>query len=151
MELEHAGPLVARHECLINASRQRVWDALAGNVIQSMPIEQMDFLNETTLVAVLKFKLGFVAVPVPLRIEIADISPVESFTTLVKASKAGVSSVLRVTYRLAAVTDEQTSVMCDVVEESGSSLMRLLRWQQRRFAGQIFGAVKDRLERSCGD
>jgi hypothetical protein len=149
MELDQEKPLLARHEYIISASQQRVWDLLASNVIQSMPIEQMDFLNETTLTAILNFKIGFIEVPTPVRVDVADISPIESFTTVVTASKAGLRSVLRVSFELAAVGEEQTSVTCTVVEDSGSPIMRLLRWQQRQFAGKIFGAVKDRLERSC--
>jgi hypothetical protein len=149
MVLDQKKPLLARQEYIISASQQRVWDLLASNVIQSMPIEQMDFLNETTLTAVLNFKVGFIEVPTPVRVDITDISPIESFTTVVTARKAGFESVLRVLFELAAVADEQTSVTCTVIEESGSPVMLLMRWQQRQFAGKIFSSVKDRLERSC--
>jgi hypothetical protein len=73
----------------------------------------------------------------------------DSFATVVTASKAGLSSVLRVAFALSPVSDERTSVVCTAVEEAGSPVMRLMRWQQRRFANQIFGAIKERLERSA--
>jgi hypothetical protein len=144
------GVELARHTCTIEASQPRVWDVLAGNVIQSMPIEQMEFLNETTLVAVLNFRALFVTVPVKLKVEVAEIAPMDSFTTLVTASRFGIGATLRVSYTLAEVADEQTSVTCTVVEESGHPLTALIRWQQRRFAAELFTALKDRLERSCG-
>jgi carbon monoxide dehydrogenase subunit G len=149
MALGQEKPLLAKQEYVIGASRQRVWDLLASNVIQSMPIEQMEFVNDSTLKAVLKFKAGFIEVPTPVKVDVADISPNESFTTVVTASKAGLKSVLRVEFKLADVSEEQTSVTCTVVEESGSPIMRLLRWQQRQFAGKIFNTVKERLESCC--
>lgn len=149
MALDQHKPVLARQKYTIGASQQRVWDLLAANVVQSLPIEQMDFINETALTAVLNIKVGFIKVPTPVTVEIADISPIESFTTMVTASKGGLRSVLRVSFKLAAVTDEQTSVTCIVVEDYGSPLMRLLRWQQRHFAGKIFRTVRNRLECSC--
>jgi hypothetical protein len=108
----------------------------------------MEFLNETTLVAVLKVKAGFFEVPVHLRVEVADISPIESFATLVTASKGAFRSVLRVSFALVAVAEELTCVVCTAVEDTGRPAMRLLRCQQRRFAGQIFRSIKNRLEHS---
>lgn len=142
-------PLLARQEYVIGAPQARVWDLLASNVIQSIPIEQMDVVNDTTMKAILNFRVGFIEVPMPVRVDVADISPMESFTTVVTASKAGLRSVLRVAFRLAAVSDEQTSVTCTVVEEAGNPITRLLRWQQRKFAGEIFSTVRERLERAC--
>lgn len=142
------GQLLAREEYIIGASRQRVWDLLASTVIQSIPIEQMNVVNESTITAVLNFKIGFIEIPTPVRVDVADIEPNESFTTLVTASKAGLTSVLRVVFSLASLAERQTSVTCTVVEESGSPIMRLFRWQQRQFARKIFSTVRERLERS---
>jgi len=149
MALATEKPLLARSDYIIQAPQHRVWDLLASSVIQGMPVEQMDIVSDTTIVAVLRVKVGFIEVPVDLKVEVADITPMQSLSTLVNASKRGIKSTLRVSFALAAVTEDETSVACTAVEEASSPVMRLMRWQQRRFAGEIFASIKDRLERFC--
>ena len=149
MAVNHEGPILAREEYTIGAARARVWDLLASIVIQSIPIEQMNVVNDSTITAILNFKVGFIEIPVPVRVDVADISPNESFTTLVTATKLGVKSVIRVVFALSTIDERQTGVTCSVIEESGNPLMRVFRWQQRQFARSIFSAVREKLERAA--
>jgi carbon monoxide dehydrogenase subunit G len=140
---------LARRDYIIKASQQRVWDVLPSTIIQCMPVEQMDIVNDSTFVAVLKMRFGFVEVPFRLRVQAADISPIGSLTTVVTATKSIFQSSLRVSFALAAVSEDETSVACTATEDSGSPWMWLLKAQQRSFAGRMFDAIRDRLESSC--
>jgi len=149
MELAAEKPLLARSNYILQAPLHRVWDLLASSVIQGIPVEQMDIVNDMTITAILKVRLGPVEVPVPVRVEVADIAPMTSLSTLVTATKGPFQSRIRVSFALASVSDDETSVDCTAVEEAGHPLMRLMRWQQRRFAGDIFRSIKGRLEQFC--
>lgn len=140
---------ITRKHYVIQAPRQRVWDLLAGAIVQCMPVEQLDMLNDTTFVAILKLKLGFAEIPFRLKIQVADICPIERLSTLVTASRGVIRSSLLVTFVLTAFSDDQTSVICTATENTGGKLMWLLKRPQRNFADRIFDGIRDRLERSC--
>ena len=146
--LEPQSPL-AHRQYVIAASRQRVWDLLASTIIQCMPVEQMQIVNDTTFLGVLRLKLGAIEVPLRLKVRAADISPIESLATVVTVEKGVFQSSLKVTFALTEAGEKSTSVACAASEEKGSLLMRLLRRQQRSFAGQMFDSIKQELERSC--
>jgi carbon monoxide dehydrogenase subunit G len=140
---------LARRQYVIQAPRQRVWDLLAGTIIQCMPVEQMQIVNDTTFRAVLKLKLGPLEVPMRLEVRAADISPIDSLCTLVKAKKGPFESALKVSFALTDASEESTSVVCTATEDGGSPWMWLLKGQQRSFAGDMFDAISAELVRCC--
>ncbi len=146
----NAGPSpLAQRQYVIQAPRQRVWDLLAGTIIQCMPVEQVQIVNDSTFRAVLRLKLGPVQVPMRLEVRAADISPIDSLCTLVKAKKGPFESALKVSFALAAASDESTCVACTAMLESGSRWMWLLKSRQRAFAGDMFDAISAELARCC--
>jgi len=140
---------LARRDYIIQAPRQRVWDLLASTIIQCMPVEQMQIVNDTTFLAVLRVKVGFFEMPFRLRVQAADISPIDSLSTLVTASKGIFRSSLKVSFALTPIKEDQTAIVCTAAEESGSKWTWLLRRQQRSFAGEMFDAIRAQLERTC--
>ena len=141
--------LLARRDYIIHAPQQRVWDLLGSTIIQCMPVEQMQILNDTTFLAVLKLKLGIVEVPFRLKVQAADISPIDSLSTLVTASKGIFRSSLKVSFALTTAKEDQTGVVCTATEDTGSKWMWLLKRQQQSFAGKMFDAIRAQLERNC--
>ena len=109
----------------------------------------MQILNDTTFLAVLKLKLGLVEVPFRLKVQAADISPIDSLSTLVTASKGIFRSSLKVSFALTTAKEDQTAVVCTATEDTGSKLMWLLKRQQQSFAGRMFDAIRAQLERNC--
>jgi hypothetical protein len=114
-----------------------------------MPVEQMQIVNDTTFRAVLKFTLGPFELPMRLEVRAADISPIDSLCTQVKATKGPFESALKVSFALDALDDERTEVVCTATEDGGSPWMWLLKSQQRAFAGRMFDAIGAELARCC--
>ena len=64
-------PLITQQFTLA-ASQFRVWDLLATSILQSMPVEQTEIVNDSTMRGVLRFKFAGIIVPLRLQIEVAD-------------------------------------------------------------------------------
>lgn len=141
--------LLARTDYVVEAPQQRVWDLLPATIIQCMPIEQMEILDDTSFLAVLRWKLGFIEVPFRLTVKVADMSPMDSLTTLVTASKGAFRSSLRVSFSLNELEEHRTAVVCTAHEDSVSKLMWLLKKYRQNFAGTMFDAIRKQLRRSC--
>ncbi len=141
--------MLAQSRYVIQAPRQRVWDLLASTIIQCLPVESMQVLNDTTFVGVLNMKIGPITMPVPLTVRAADISPMDSLTTIVTARKGPLEFSLSVSFTLAVAGESSTSVECLASDHGGSALLKPLRWYQRRFSTRIFESIHEGLERSC--
>ena len=141
--------MLARSDFEIAAARERVWDLLPATIIQCMPVEQMEILDDCSFDAVLRVAIGFVKVPFHLRVRAAEIEPMVSLGTRVTVSKGGFQSSLRVSYLLSDAGAERTKVSSAAQEENPGGLMRLLRGQQCKFARQMFNAIREDLERNC--
>ena len=142
------GRVLARVDYEIAASRERVWDLLPASIIQCMPVEQMDILDESSFNAVLNVKISLLTVPFRIRVRAADIQPMTSLGTRVTVSKGGFQSSLSVSYSLFDAGEERTRISSIAKEDNPGGLMRLLRGQQRRFARQMFEAIREDLERN---
>ncbi len=140
--------MLAERRYVIRAPRQRVWDLLAGTIVQCLPVESMQIVNDTTFVGVLNMELGPFTLPMELKVCAEAISPIDSLSTLVTARKGPLQSAIRVSFTLEA-SGEDTSVTCTASEAGGSALLRLLKGQQRRFSTRVFESIREGLERSC--
>ncbi len=140
--------MLAEQRYVIQAPRQRVWDLLAGTIVQCLPAEALQVVNDTTFAGVLNIDIGPLPLRLALRICAEAISPIDSLTTLVTVSKGRLRSAFRVSFRLED-SGESTVVSCSASEAGGGMPMRLLKHQQRRFSAGIFQSIKEGLERSC--
>ena len=140
-------PLI-RQEFTLAASQYRVWDLLATSILQSMPVEQTEIVNDFSMRGVLKFKFAGITLPLRLQVEVADVSPMDSFTTLVTVTKWGTETVLRVKYDLKVVGDEEIQVNCAAVVEKAPAWMALVSPIQKSFAANMFEDIRKELERA---
>lgn len=140
-------PLITQQFTLA-ASQFRVWDLLASSILQSMPVEQTEIVNDSTMRGVLKFKFGPLVLPLKLQVEVADVSPMDSFTTRVTVTKFGVETVLRVKYELKVIDDDQIGVNCAAVVEKAPAWMALFSPMQKSFAANMFEDIRKELVRA---
>jgi hypothetical protein len=140
-------PLITQTYTLA-ATQFRVWDLLASSILQSMPVEQTEIINDSTMRGVLRFKFAGLTIPLNLKVEVADVSPMDSFTTLVTVTKWGTETVLRVKYDLTVVGDEQIQVSCTATIEKAPAWMALVSPIQKSFAAKMFEDIRKEIERA---
>ena len=141
--------VLIRREFVLDAPQPRVWDLIATTILQSLPVTQTEIVNDSTLRGILRLKLGFIEWPLPLQIEVSDIVPMSRFATRVTVGEGLLRAVLNVAYELTDLEDDRTRIACCTTIEQAPRWMTLVRWQQRRFAAQMFDAVHVALERAC--
>lgn len=125
----------------------RVWDLLATSILQSLPITQSEVVNDTTMRGVLTLKVGPIALPQRMVMEVVDIEPMHAFATKVTVGEGMMGAVLGVRYELAQVDDDRTRVICTAEIEEAPAWMSLVRPFQARIANQMFAAVRTELDR----
>jgi hypothetical protein len=140
-------PLI-QQEYVLAASHFRVWDLLAASIMQSLPIERTEIVNDSTVRGVLKFKLGPVTIPLDLKVEVVDVTPMTSFATRVTAAKSGITMVLRVIYQLIPLEDEKIQVRSTAIVERAPAWMALATPIQKSFAAKLFEDIRKELERA---
>ena len=140
-------PLITQ-QYVLAASQFRVWDLLASSILQSMPVEQTEIVNDSTMRGILKFKFAGLTIPLNLKVEVADVSPMDSFTTLVTVAKWGTETVLRVKNELKAVGDEQIEVTSTAIVEKMPAWMVLISPMQKNFAAKMFEDIRKELTRA---
>ena len=134
----------------IDAPQQRVWKVLGSAVFQCLPLEEMNILNQTTFHAVLRWRLGFISIPLNLRVKLVDIVAPHSLGSVIQAKKGIIQLGLKVTFTLRPVNEGKTEVICSATEEGTGNIMgRIMRRWQRNFAGQVFDSIRARLEKIC--
>jgi hypothetical protein len=143
-----AGTPLITQQYVLAASQFRVWDLLASSILQSMPVEQTEIVNDSTMRGVLKFKFAGITIPLGLKVEVADVSPMDSFTTLVTVTKWGTETVLRVKNELKVVGDEQIQVNCTAIIEKAPAWMAIVSPIQKSFAAKMFADIRKELERA---
>lgn len=143
-----AGTPFITQQFTLAASQYRVWDLLATSILQSMPVEQTEIVNDSTMRGVLRFKFAGITIPLRLQVEVADVSPMESFTTLVTVAKWGTETVLRVKYDLKVVGDEEIQVNCAAMIEKAPAWMALVSPIQKSFAANMFEDIRKELVRA---
>lgn len=122
---------------------------LASTIIQCMPVEQMEIVDDSTFKALLKVRIAFVEIPFQIRVRATEIDPIASLGTSVSVSKGGMRFSIKVWYFLSQIDEDSTAVASTASLEGSSGLMWLLRNQQRKFARQMFEAIRENLERNC--
>lgn len=134
----------------INAPQERVWGLLPQVVYQCLPVEKVDIVNEWLFYANLKLRLGFVGLPLKLKVELVDISPPSSFGTRIWIRAGIMRFVMAVTFSLQSANGGKTEVICTAKDEGEQAISK---WafvgQRRRFASNVFDSVMARLQQLC--
>ncbi|MFC1987530.1 SRPBCC domain-containing protein [Chloroflexota bacterium] len=151
MVIAHMKTTTVQKQFVIEASHERVWDLVANVILQCLPLEKIDIISESAFNAVLRWKLGFVSLPMNLKGELVDISPPTSLTCMLRVEVAIMRLAVKVRIVLAPVSQgKKTEVVC-TAQDAGT--IAILRWvmgrQQQRFAGNTFDSIKKRLEQLC--
>ena len=143
-------PIVQR-QFVIEASQQRVWDLLGRTIYRCLPLEKMNIVNETTAYAVLRWRLGFISLPLNLKLELVDISPPSLLGSKIWVKKRAIQlASLKVEFTLRPIDKDKTEVICTGMEEDRGTIAGwLVRGQQRSFAEDMFDSIKARLEQFC--
>jgi hypothetical protein len=139
--------VLSRQEFELPAPQIRVWDLLATTILQSLPITQSEVVNDSTMRGILTLKLGPIALPQRIVMEIADIEPMDAFATRVTVGEGMMGAVLGVRYELVAVDDDRSRVVCTAEVLEAPAWMSLVRPLQARIANDMFAAVRSELGR----
>jgi carbon monoxide dehydrogenase subunit G len=139
--------VLSRQEFELPASQLRVWELLATSILQSLPITQSEVVNDTTMRGVITLKLGPIALPQRIVMEVADIEPIRAFATKVTVGEGMMGAVLGVRYEIAVIDDDRTRVICTANIEEAPAWMSLVRPFQAKIANDMFAAVRKELER----
>lgn len=141
---------VVQKHFVIDAHQQRVWELLGSAVFQCLPLEEMNILNQTTFYAVLRWRLGFISIPLNLKVKLVDILAPHSLGSVIWVTRGIIQLGLRATFTLRPVNEAKTEVICSATEEGKESIMgRIMRRWERSFAEEVFNSIRVRLEKVC--
>lgn len=79
--------VVTQKHFIIDASQQRVWRLLGSAIFQSLPLEQMNAINQTTFYAVFRWRLGFISIPLDFKGRIVDVIEPDSLGAIIRVKK----------------------------------------------------------------
>lgn len=141
--------IVAPETFIIAANQQRVWRMLGGAIFQSLPLEQMNVVNQTTFYAILRWRLGFIDIPLDIKGKMVDVIDLHSLSSVIRVQKGIMNLGLKVTFILKPLGDNETEITCSAVEEEKRSVIGwiIARWE-RDFAEKIINSIGVRLQNS---
>jgi len=130
---------------VIEASRERVWECLTKALFRSIPLEQMNFLNERSLIAVLRVRMSRFELPLRVNIEISEISEPEILAATIKAT--GVKGIIgfnqTVRFTLADTNEGGTKVSARLeAEQMSLPVKTFLLWKVKGFANDSLSSVE---------
>ncbi len=141
---------IAEKRLAAEASQERVWDLLGTLIFDSLEgLEKMEIIDENNFRAELKAKAFGLPLTWHLRGEMIDITPPTSLSVQLTAkSKWELITVLqKITFRLDAAGEGQTTLTCQAVAENLPPLMRwVMLGEVKKLAQQIFDTIEERLK-----
>ena len=140
--------IIAEAKFIVNTSRERIWQLLLKAMMNCVSFERMQLIDARNFQGQLTMKMGFISLPMDVKLELADLSPLEFLVTLLKAkSLLGIIWLnQRATFTLLAVDKGKTEVSCQVAEEGMATLLRMFfLWKVKSFASLVLKGVEDRL------
>lgn len=144
------GNLVTQNHFSIAAQQQRVWKLLGSAIFQSLPLEEMNNINQTTFYAIFRLRLGFISIPLNLKGKFVDIIDPSSLSSLIWVKRGIIQLGIKVTFTLKEAIGGKTEVICSATEEGKDSIIRhMLRRWERSFAEKVFNSVRVQLEKLC--
>ena len=145
--------IVADKKIVIDSPRKRIWGFLLGAVMKGIPLENMELVDKKNFLALLKLRIGFLALPLHVRIEITDTFEPETLVTAVKAKGMGGMIWLNqgVTFTLTSLDESKTEVDCKFVAQGMSVLLRIFLLRRvKRFARDCLNAIENVLREWTG-
>lgn len=142
--------IVAEEKFVINTSQERVWELVGDAIIGSLQLERMQIMDENNFAGVVKMRMGFIRLPLHLKIQLVDVAAPSSLTAKVVAkTKPAMLAITEETkIVLTPINNSQTEVMAKAsVGEMGPLLRLLLFWKIRSFAQDVLGGIRKYFER----
>jgi len=137
--------IIANREFTIDSSRERIWECVVKALMRCMPFEGIQFADERTFSALLRVRIGSIALPMRVTIEIVDIEKLETIAANIKAT--GIWGLVwfnqKATFTLTTVEENNTEVTATIVAEGMAFLLRtLLLWKVKSFANDSLHSVE---------
>lgn len=142
--------IVAERKFVIDAPQEGIWELLGDAIFSSIRLERMQIIDENNFAGVVRVRIGFISLPMHLRIKLVDISSPRSLTAKVIArTKPGIFTITEETrITLTLISEGKTEVGTKAaVEEMGTLPRLLLLWKIRSFAEDILDGIKRCLEK----
>ncbi|MBI4319331.1 MAG: hypothetical protein HY675_12645 [Chloroflexi bacterium] len=142
--------LITQRKFVIDASRERIWDLIDRALFSTLDLQRMSVVDEHNITAQVPVKMGPIKIPMDLRVEITDATPLENLAaTLHVKSKGGIIRLsTQTSIRLSRVGEDKTEVACTAAAEEMSALKRaVFLWKVKSFSGDVFDGVRNYLEK----
>lgn len=137
--------IIAERKFTINSSRERIWECIIKALMRCIPFEGMQFADERSFSAILRMKMGFITLPVRIKMEIIDMVKLESIVTTLQARGLGglVWFNQKATFTLTTVDESKTEVASKMEAEGMAFLLRtLLLWKVKGFARETLDGLE---------
>jgi len=137
--------IIADRKFTINSPRERIWEYIIMALMRCMSFEGMQFADERSFSAILRMKMGFITLPVRIKMEIIDIVKLESIVTTLQARGLGglVWFNQKATFTLTTVDESKTEVASKMEAEGMAFLLRtLLLWKVKGFARETLDSLE---------
>ena len=112
--------------------------------MRCIPFEGMQFADERSFSAILRMRMGFLTLPVRIKMEIIDIVKLESIATTLQARGLGglVWFNQKATFTLTTVDESKTEVASKMEAEGMATFLRIfLLWKVKSFARDSLDSV----------
>lgn len=146
--------IIADRKFVINSSRERIWEVLVRALMTCIKLEGMELEDEKTFRAQLKVRMGFIALPMHVKMEIIDILEPETLVTVLKGRGVGGMVWLnqKASFTLTSIDEGKTELACKwMVKEMGSLVRMLLLWKVKSFVTAALDSIKDLVEEWTSD
>jgi len=136
--------IIAERKFTINSSRERIWECVIIALMRCIPFEGMQFADERSFSAILRMKMGFITLPVRVKMEIIDIVKLETLVTTLQARGLGglVRFNQKATFTLTPVDESKTEISVKMEAEGMAPLLKIfLLWKVKSFASESLDSV----------
>lgn len=137
--------IIAEKAFRVNGSQDKIWGCLTKALLNSMPLEQIDFVDEKRMSAVLRLKMSCLELPLRVNLEISDIVEREILAAKIKATglRGIIQLSLTVRFSLAGTNNRGCEVSGRLEAEEMSLPVRvLLLWKVKGFARDSLDTVE---------
>lgn len=140
--------ILADKKFVIAGSRERIWGLLLKSVLRSMSFERMKPLSESSVSALLQVKLGFLSLPMQVRVEVQEASAPEHMVAVIDSK--GMGGIIwvkqKATFTLRPANDGNTEVSCNIADDGMGFVVRaLLLWRLKSVARATFNGIEELL------
>jgi hypothetical protein len=142
--------VIAQKSFTIKSDQQKVYKVLGNAIFQCLPLEEMNILDVKNFQAVMRYRLGFINLPLKLKGKLVDVSSPVLLSFVIRVEKGFLQMVLKTTFMLKQIDEANTGVACIAVEDGKRTIIgRITRGQQHDFAMKLFDAMQAQLQKAC--